>query len=398
VLERDALPGSSCIEGNGSGQTLRSCVDLIKITEDDLPVEWTMSTSGSDEVTSYGNGSQWQDTIHLLRLVQSDYQGVRKQLETVSHTLAEREALVGQRLQHALLACEGFRTLCLIQYAAGSTGSRMGKAILGGATPLSVLPGPLRLEVRCFGRFEVSSGWQRIERWQSAKAKSVFQYLMSRPREPVIKDVLMETLWPGCDPQAAGNNLKAAMHVLRQTIGRLFDKKENSPYVLFVQGSYLTNPEIELWVDVDEFEQHWMLGRRLEREGRVTEAIREFELAEALYRGDYLEDEPYEEWTLLRREALKDTYVIILGKLAEYCMKTADYESRIMYCQKILAKDPCREDAYRWLMRCYSRLGQRNHALHWYEICRRTIQAELDAAPDQETTALYHALLRDEHI
>ena len=141
----------------------------------------------------------------------------------------------------------------------------------------------------------------------------------------------METLWPECNPQAASNNLKAAMHSLRQTLSHLFNKRESFPHVLFLQGSYLINPEIELWIDVEEFEQHWVLGRHLEKEERLPEAIREFELAEALYRGDYLEDESYEEWTLLRREALKDTYIIILGKLADHSMKTTDYESSIIY-------------------------------------------------------------------
>lgn len=230
------------------------------------------------------------------------------------------------------------------------------------------------------------------------KAKSVFEYLMTRPREPVVKDVLMETLWPDCDPQAASNNLKAAIHGLRQTLSRLFHKKESFPYVVFLQGSYLINPEVEWWVDVEQFDQHWVLGRRLEKEGKLAEAMREFEQAEALYRGDYLEDEPYEEWTLLRREALRDTYLIILGKLADHSMGTADYEGCIIYCQKVLTKDACREDAYRRLMRCYSRLGQRNRALRWHEICRRTIQAELDTTPDQETTALHHQLLRNESI
>jgi DNA-binding SARP family transcriptional activator len=185
---------------------------------------------------------------------------------------------------------------------------------------------------------------------------------------------------------------------LRQTLSRLLEKKESFPYVLFLQGSYRLSPEVELWVDVEEFECHWVTGRRLDKEGRVTEAIHEYEQAEALYRGDYLEDEPYEEWTLLRREALKDTYVIILSKVADQSMKTADYEGCIVYCQKILAKDPCREDAYRRLMCCYSRLGQRNRALRWYEICRRTVQAELDTTPDRETETLHRQLLRNEPI
>ena len=208
----------------------------------------------------------------------------------------------------------------------------------------------------------------------------------------------METLWPNHNPEAASNNLKAAMHGLRQTLGQVFNKRDGFPYVLFIQGSYLMNPEIELWLDVEQFEQHWALGRRLEREGKQAEAMQEFELAEALYRGDYLEDEPYQEWTLLRREALKDTYVPILGKLADYSMGTTNYEDCVTYCQKILAKDTCREDTYRRLMRCYSRLGQRNRALRWYKICHRTIQAELDNAPDHETTTLYHRLLKGEPI
>ena len=48
-----------------------------------------------------GYGEHWQDTINLLRLVQSDYEVARKQLDTISHALAEREILASQRLQHA---------------------------------------------------------------------------------------------------------------------------------------------------------------------------------------------------------------------------------------------------------------------------------------------------------
>jgi DNA-binding SARP family transcriptional activator len=359
------------------------------------------STTGDNSPTEsadYGDDAHWQDTIRLLRLVQSDYQGVRKQLETVSHTLAGRESLVNQRLEYALRLTTGYRTLCLASSNSGFQGNQIGKTILGEIPTPGTLPKLIRLNVRCLGRFEVHSEWRRVERWQSVKAKSLLAYLMTRPGEPVAREVLMEALWPDCDPQAAGNNLKAAMHGLRQTLNRLFNTTESYPYVLFLQGSYLINPEIDLWVDVEEFEKHRETGRRLEREERTSEAMQEYESAEALYRGDYLNDEPYEDWTLLRREALNDTYVTILGKLADHAIDTTDYESGIIYCQKILAKDRCREDAYRRLMRCYCRLGQRNRALRWYEICRQTIRTELDTDPDHETTHLYHQLLEDSLI
>jgi len=119
--------------------------------------------------SDYGNGAQWQDTIHLLRLVQSDYQGAREQLEQVSHALAEREALVSQRLQYALLTSGGYQALRLVPYGVGTTGNQMGTVILGEITRPSVLPSLMRLEVRCLGRFEVRSVWKSVKRWQSVR-------------------------------------------------------------------------------------------------------------------------------------------------------------------------------------------------------------------------------------
>lgn len=353
---------------------------------------------GEEEPGGFENGGHWQDSIRLLRLVQRDYQGARKQLEQVSQTLAEREARVNEQLQYVLWVSGDYRTLSLVPDGADSRVSRIGQAVLGKISTPKMIIETTHLNVSCLGRFEINSEWGRVQRWHSVKAKSVLQYILNRPREPVIKDVLMETLWPDCSPQAAGNNLKAAIYGLRRTLGQLSQGKENSPYVLFVQGSYLLNPEIELWVDVEEFERHWLAGRLQEREGKGDEAVREYRMAETLYRGDYLEEEPYEEWTLLRRESLKDTYLIILGKLADYSMDTGDYEDCILYCQKIMTKDPCREDAYRRLMRCYSRLGRKNRALRWYQICQKTIQVELDTTPDAATTSLYQKLLNNEPI
>ena len=345
-----------------------------------------------------GYSEHWQDTINLLRLVQSDYEVARKQIDTVSQTLAERETLASQRLQQALLVSAGYRTLCLVPSESSTAVNQIGKTMLGASIQTTALPRALQLQVRCFDRFEVRSDKKKVERWHSTKAKSILQYLMTRPREPIIKDSIMEALWPEHDPQTASNNLKVAIHSLKKILNYLLNQRDNFPSTLFLQGSYLINPEIDLWLDVEQFEQHWATGRRLEREGDLTAAIREFELAEALYQGDYLQDEPYDEWTSLRRETLKDTYLIILGKLADHAMETNDYESCIIYCQKILAKDPCCEDGYRRLIRCYSRLGNKNRSLRWYEICCKTLLAELDIEPDRETVSLYFQLLRNEYI
>ena len=254
------------------------------------------------------------------------------------------------------------------------------------------------LEVYCLGTFKVRAGWMTIQHWYSIKAKSLLKYLISQQGRSVSKEVLMEALWPGCEPQLANNNLRAAVRALRQALCQPYCTGSNFAWVLFQDGNYMINSKVDVWTDVRQFEYHWIRGLQLERLGESSKAIIEFESAEAVYRGDYLEDDQYEDWTLLRREALKDTYLALLGKIGNYFMEIGDYQSAIGYCQKTISRDCCREDAYRRMMICHSRLGNRNRALVWYKLCERTINAELGLSPDRQTQTVYQQLLKDEII
>jgi LuxR family transcriptional regulator, maltose regulon positive regulatory protein len=358
----------------------------VRLADDNLSSDNSLS----------GGAGLWDNTNRLLRSIQDEYQVTRRQLEQVNRHLAAREVQIDRHLQRAAISSSVLQPLCLVEYSLSNPINQLGTTILGGSSrPLDWTVSPC-LYIRCFGRFNVRSTSGQIEQWHSAKAKSVFQYLLIRPREPALRDMLMEALWPECSPKAAANNLKVAVHQLKSTLSSLGAEMENLRHVLFLQGSYLINPEMNLWIDAEEFEKHWTAGRRFEKGHNANEAIREYENAEALYQGDYLADELYEEWTLLRREALKDIYLIVLSKLAEHGIIVNDYESCIHYSQKMLAQDDCREDAYRWLMYCYTKLGQRNRALRWYEICCRIIRNELDITPDKKTNELYHRILNDE--
>jgi two-component SAPR family response regulator len=343
------------------------------------------------------NANPWQDTVGLLRLVKNDYEGARKNLETVYETLSEREQVASQRLAQALLVCGGYKTLCLMPAGSGTAENQIGKVILGETIPY-VVPRMLKIDVHCFERLEVYAGGKKLDHWQSANAKSLFKLFIIRFGEPILKESIAEYLWPECNLKASNNNLKVAIHSLRKILNRFLQQTENFSSIRFTYGCYELNPEIEIQTDIEQFEHHWGAGKRLEKAGNLTAAIKEFEAAEMLYKGDYLEDELYDDRTLIRREMLKDIYLIILGKLADYSLDMREYEESIIYCQKIIAKDNCREDAYRRLMRCYSRLGSKNRAIRWYEIYCRAVQSGLDTTPDNETVALYQRLLGNEYI
>lgn len=327
---------------------------------------------------------QWQAATYILQLMQQDYCQAKKQLEEIHRSFGERESWTSERLRNLLR--EGDESHWSVNEGNAASGER--DLVRAGREPAAITS----IRAYCLGSFDIYINWTKIDGWHSLKAKSLLKYLVTRKGKPVNRDVLVETLWPNCDPEVGRHNLKAAVYSLRQS---LFPKGHNprtpSP-ITYSEGQYSINPGAETWVDVDEFEQHWLAGRGMEKKGKSQEAATEYRLAEELYRGDYFEDDPYTEWTLLPRESLRDIYLAILGKLEYAAFEAADYESCIVYSQKILRQDICHEEAYRWLIRCYSRLGQAHRAHQWYGICVSTLKKELDTTPDKKTVDLYHSL------
>ncbi len=59
-----------------------------------------------------------------------------------------------------------------------------------------------------------------------------------------------------------------------------------------------------LSADTDDFDSCYEEGLQPEEAGRVAEAVAEYEKAADLYRGDYLTEDLYKEWTVIERERL----------------------------------------------------------------------------------------------
>jgi LuxR family transcriptional regulator, maltose regulon positive regulatory protein len=147
--------------------------------------------------------------------------------------------------------------------------------------------------------------------------------------------------------------------------------------------------------DTDEFDSHYEEGLSLEEAGRIPEAVVEYEKAADLYRGEYLIEDLYEEWTMIEREKLSEVYMDLLGRLAIHYMERGRLRESVRTCYRILEKDRCDEDTHRLLMECFVRLGQRARALRQYKLCEGALRHEYDLAPSPETRAFYASILKD---
>jgi LuxR family maltose regulon positive regulatory protein len=250
------------------------------------------------------------------------------------------------------------------------------------------------LRARFFGHFELLCDGEAVTLGRNGKALAILKYLLAHRESPVSQDLLMGWLWPESNLKKARWSLNSAIHVLRKRLSRC-PSSASVKYILLEEGYYRLCPAVQVGTDVDDFDAHYGRGRRLEKAQQMPEAAAEYKKAIELYRGDYLIEDLYEDWTMVERERLANAYVDMLGRLAVHYMESGQPQEAIRACYDLLEKDRCHEDSYRVLMRCYVSLGLRGRALRHYRLCEEILLQEYGTAPSSETQSLYRSLVRD---
>ena len=120
--------------------------------------------------------------------------------------------------------------------------------------------------------------------------------------------------------------------------------------------------------------------------------MREYQAAEALYQGEFLAEDRYEDWLIPQRQSLQTEYIKLLDCLSQYYIDLKDFASCLAMCTKMLAIDPCREEAHKRLMRSYNCQGQPYLALRQFHMCEEALKTELDLGPSESTIKLYQQI------
>jgi DNA-binding SARP family transcriptional activator len=234
------------------------------------------------------------------------------------------------------------------------------------------------------GSFRVCRHGQPIPLHHATKTQALIATLAVAPDYSVARDTLLQSLWPQVASDLAGQSLNSLLHHLPKLLG--MPALPKSP-VVQTDGYYRLRVDEEIGLDIAWFSALADEGERLARARDSAGADTVFHRGVALYRGDLCIASTI--FAVIQREHLRARYLTLLAHLAESCFAAADYAGCRAYAARLLAVDPCREDAYRLIMRSCVRQGERAQALSYYSLCRRLLRQEFDAAPDAATTALY---------
>ncbi len=253
--------------------------------------------------------------------------------------------------------------------------------------PAREAPAPARVVVRLLGAFELRVGDRPVP-WGSWRSKAVrlLQFLLLRFGRWVPTDELLERFWPAVEPAAGKRALAVTVHYLRRQLAPwgLRDLVQSR------KGSYRASEAglagLEVQVDLRELSS--LLGSlRRQFDGSKVEQLL------GLYRGDLLQESPYEEWLDPERAALREEVVQVAEAAAQKALEDRQYARARQLAGRALELDPLRETLHRVLISALHAEGRRSEAVRQFRACRRLLRRQLGVAPERETVELVQRIL-----
>lgn len=240
------------------------------------------------------------------------------------------------------------------------------------------------IRIETLGNFVVCRNQQKIEskEWGRDKTVQLLQYLVSyRQRNALHKEKIMDNLWEDWNDR----DFKVALHGINKALEPNRPSRTEPKYILRQGVSYQIDLE-KVWIDVEVLEKYIIIGNK--SFGIENEIAKQaYQKAIDLYKGTYLPNRIYEDWTSEEREK---TQLLILGAyitLAEILIQENPLES-IRLAQKAIAIDATWEDAYRIQMKAYITKGNRPQAIKTYMKCEVILEEEYGISPLPETKKL----------
>ena len=255
------------------------------------------------------------------------------------------------------------------------------------STEQEKIAAPSSLEIRLLGPFRVAVDGRAVDERHFTRRKPALlvKLLALQPHHQLHREQVWELLWPDLEVEAATNNLHKSIHAARRALEPALKSGSDSQFILtHGQQVHLRAPG-KLWIDVEAFEQ-------AAAEALKSSETQAYEKALALYEGDLLIEDPYENWTTERSEDLRALRQDLLARLASLYEGEGEYQRSIERLKEIVTLERSNEGAHRQLMQLYALMGNRQQAIHHYQQCCEHLRREIGVEPEPETIKLYEEI------
>ena len=223
-----------------------------------------------------------------------------------------------------------------------------------------------RCTVSLLGGFELRVDGRPVsaDGWRSRCVADLVKLLALESTHQLHRERVMDQLWPELGMEAAGANLRKAVHFARRAMG--------AQEAIVSMGGMLS-----LWGgDVEVDAQRFLAAADTALAAADEEGCA---LAADMFIGEPMPADRYEAWAAEPRAHLTERHLAVLKGARRW--------------QRVLQLDPTDEVSHRELMRRYYEDGRRHEAIRQFERLRDTLREFIGVGPDPDTIALYERIL-----
>ncbi len=195
----------------------------------------------------------------------------------------------------------------------------------------------LILRVHLFGGLHLERYGVSVGLPATRSARLLLAYLLIHADRWHERAFLAGLLWPDAPEADARRRLRQALWRLRRVFPDLHSDR-NRVSVALDEG---------MWVDVVAFQD---AIRRGEEADIYLTRIHAWQDAVASYGGMLLPGF-YEDWVLLERERLHQSFLRALDELIQHYMREGRYEVALRFARRLVDEEPLNEEAHRNVMR-----------------------------------------------
>lgn len=198
------------------------------------------------------------------------------------------------------------------------------------------------LTVKTLGKFQIEEEDYILNDkiLRSDMLKKLLIYILTHREHPITIQELSDALWHEDEIDNPAGALKNLMYRLRTIMKKnLSDEK----YILTSQGAYSWNPDIDVELDAEYFEEYI---KRAKKGTDKKEIIENYESAVALYKGEFMENAPDQHWAVTLSTYYHSLFLNSVKSLAELYMEAERYQDVEDVCVHALTVDEVDEELH----------------------------------------------------
>jgi len=287
--------------------------------------------------------------------------------------------VVGARIGALIPALEAYRAEQMLR----DNGIDVDSRLVAGPLGVLVRSAP-PLSIQTLGVFRVIRDGVVIPNtaWQSKKARDLLKILVAR-RRPTPRDQLMDLLWPGVDPNLAGNRLS----VLLSTVRDVLQPEPVGAAPLDTADGAVSLNRAQVAIDVEDFLAQANTAFDAYRAG-APDATAQLLAAVTAYTGEFLENDPYQEWASTIAEEVRAAHIAVLRALTARLRDAGATDDVVRYTLRLLEQDRYDEEAYRTLIGVLFHAGRLGEARrHYQNYARRMAEIDVRPSPFEDMTS-----------